>query len=85
MINGPRPSLALPILYEGTLSPDILVMHHVLQYTHHLGKVVGRGNQGGDVDHLRWSWSCRNPPIEEVLQKSSEFQGFHTDCGISQF
>ena len=64
---------------------QILVMYHGLHYTHHLGRVVGRGNLGSDVNHLRLSWSCRNPPVEEVSQNSYEFQGFHTHCGISRF
>ena len=53
---------------------QILVMYHGLHYTHHLGRVVGRENLGSDVDYPRLSWSCRNPPVEEVLQNSFEFQ-----------
>ena len=64
---------------------QILVMHHGLHSTHCLGRVVGRGNWVGDMDYPRLSWSCRNPPIEEVSQNSFVFQGFHTHCGISRF
>ena len=66
---------------EGTLSPDTC---HGLHYTHHLRRVVGRGNWGGDVDHPRLSWSCRNPPVEEVYQTSYQFQWFHIRQNLSR-
>ena len=70
VINDRRSFMALPILYTSLSTQteggglgmrvhclQILVMYHGLHYTHHLGRVVGRGNLGGDVDHPRLSWS----------------------------
>ena len=37
------------------------------------------------MDYPRLSWSCRSPPVEEVLQNFFEFQAFHNDFGISEF
>ena len=64
--------------------PQILVIHHGLHYTHCLGRVVGRGNWVGDVDHPRLSWSWRNPPTEEVLKTLCEFQWFRIRQNLSQ-
>ena len=70
---------------KATPSPDTCNVSRSPLHTHHLGRVVRRGNWVGRVNHPKLSWSWRNPPIEEVLQNSFVFQWFHIHCGISRF